>query len=138
MPSETKKVIIVEDEPAAADLFEEMLRISAYEVIKIHSSASALSIIRRELPDVVLLDLMMPDISGLEVLRFLRREPGLRQIPVVIVSAKTLPSDIRTGMEAGATAYLTKPVGLDKLRNTVRDVLREAEAGDDQLMREDE
>jgi len=138
MPSETKKVIIVEDEPAAADLFEEMLRISAYEVIKIHSSASALSIIRRELPDVVLLDLMMPDISGLEVLRFLRREPGLRQIPVVIVSAKTLPSDIRTGMEAGATAYLTKPVGLDKLRNTVRDVLREAEDGDDELIAEDE
>jgi len=138
MTSETKKVVIVEDEPAAADLFEEMLRISQYEVIKIHSSASALSIIRRELPDVVLLDLMMPDISGLEVLRFLRREPGLQQIPVVIVSAKTLPSDIRTGMEAGATAYLTKPVGLDKLRNTVRDVLRKAEDPDSELLLEDE
>jgi len=118
-----KKIIIVEDEPAAADLFEEMLRHSQYEVIKIHSSISALTVIRREMPDVVLLDLMMPDISGLEVLRFMRREPELQDIPVVIVSAKVLPSDIRAGMEAGATAYLTKPVGLDKLRQTVRDVI---------------
>jgi len=126
MPSETKKIIIVEDEPDAADLFEEMLRTSQYQVIKIHSSISALSIIQAELPDVVLLDLMMPDISGLEVLHFMRREPDLQQIPVVIVSAKTLPSDIRTGMDAGATAYLTKPVGLDELRETVKRVMRAA------------
>jgi len=127
MPSETKKIIIVEDEPDAADLFEEMLRTSQYQVIKIHSSISALSIIQAELPDAVLLDLMMPDISGLEVLHFMRREPELQQIPVVIVSAKTLPSDIRTGMDAGATAYLTKPVGLDELRETVKRVMRAAD-----------
>lgn len=127
MPSETKKIIIVEDEPDAADLFEEMLRTSQYQVIKIHSSISALSIIQAELPDAVLLDLMMPDISGLEVLHFMRREPDLQQIPVVIVSAKTLPSDIRTGMDAGATAYLTKPVGLDELRETVKRVMRAAD-----------
>ena len=65
----------------------------------------------------------MPDVSGLEVLRFMRREPGLRGVPVVIVSAKTLPSDIHTGMEAGATAYLTKPVDLNTLLKTVRKVI---------------
>jgi len=127
MTPAAKKIVIVEDEPAAADLFEEMLRINEYEVIKTHSGGGALSLIQTEMPDAVLLDIMMPDISGIDVLRFMRREPSLEQIPVVIVSAKALPSDIRTGMEAGATAYLTKPVGLDELRQTVRDVLQAAQ-----------
>ena len=126
MTPAAQKIVIVEDEPIAADLFEEMLRVDRYEVIKTHNGGGALSVIQTERPDAVLLDIMMPDISGIDVLRFMRREPGLEHIPVVIVSAKALPSDIRTGMEAGATAYLTKPVGLDELRQTVQDVLRAA------------
>ena len=122
------KIVIVEDEPDAANLFEEMLRIDNYDVIKTHSGGGALAVLQTERPDAVLLDIMMPDISGIDVLRFMRREPSLMHIPVVIVSAKALPSDIRTGMEAGATAYLTKPVGLDELRQTVRDVLHAAPA----------
>jgi DNA-binding response OmpR family regulator len=127
MTSAPRKIIIVEDQPDVADLFEEMLSIDGYQVIKIHSSTGALSVIRAELPDVVLLDIMMPDVSGLEVLRFMHREPGLQQIPVVIVSAKTLPDDIRTGLEEGATAYLTKPVDVGLLRRTVAGVIRAAD-----------
>ena len=123
MTSAPKRIIIVEDQPDVADLLEEMLSIDGYQVIKIHSSTGALSVIRAELPDVVLLDIMMPDVSGLEVLRFMRREPGLQQIPVVIVSAKTLPEDIRTGFDSGATAYLTKPVDVGLLRRTVARVI---------------
>jgi DNA-binding response OmpR family regulator len=123
MTSIPKKIIIVEDQPAIADLLEEMLSIDGYQMIKIHSSTGALSVIRAEKPDAVLLDIMMPDVSGLEVLRFMRREPGLQQIPVVIVSAKTLPADIRAGLEAGATVYLTKPVDVNKLRRTVAGVI---------------
>ena len=127
MTTSPKKIIIVEDQLEVADLLEEMLALDQYQVVKIHSSGGALSVIRSEKPNVVLLDIMMPDVSGLEVLRFMRREPGLEQTPVVIVSAKTLPSDIRTGLEAGATAYLTKPVDIEKLRETVADVIRKAE-----------
>ena len=126
MTPPARKIIIVEDQPDVADLLEEMLTIDPYEVIKIHSSGGALSLIRAEKPDAVLLDIMMPDVSGLEVLRFLRREPGLRQIPVVIVSARTLPEDIHTGLEAGATAYLTKPVDVNLLRETVARVIQAA------------
>jgi len=127
MKAVPKKIIIVEDQLDVADLFEEMLSMDGYQVSKIHSSTGALSVIRVEKPDVVLLDIMMPDVSGLEVLRFMRREPDLQLIPVVIVSAKTLPADIRKGLEAGATAYLTKPVDIDKLRRTVARVIRVAE-----------
>jgi len=131
MTSTPKKIIIVEDQPAVADLLEEMLSIDKYQVSKIHSSGGALSVIRTEKPDVVLLDIMMPDVSGLDVLRFMRREPDLQQIPVVIVSAKTLPADIRMGLEAGATAYLTKPVDIGVLRKTVAGVIQAAEQPDD-------
>jgi len=124
-----KKIIIVEDQTEVADLLEEMLNIDGYQVIKIHSSTGALSEIQAENPDVVLLDIMMPDVSGLEVLRFMRREPGLQEIPVVIVSARTSSSDIHTGLEAGATAYLTKPVSVGTLRETVAQVIREAKGG---------
>jgi len=138
MTSEPKKIIIVEDQPDVADLLEEMLSIDSYQVIKIHSSGGALSVIQVEKPDVVLLDIMMPDVNGLDVLRFMRREPALQQTPVVIVSAKTLPEDIRMGLEAGATAYLTKPVDINKLRKTVAGVIRiEAGANADPILDKD-
>lgn len=119
-----KKIVIVEDQPEVADLLEEMLSIGSYQIVKIHSSTGALSTIRAEKPDLVLLDIMMPDVPGLEVLRYMRREPDLQKTPVVIVSAKTLPADIRTGLEAGATEYLTKPVDVEVLRSTVAQVLQ--------------
>jgi len=134
----SKKIIIVEDQPDVADLFEEMLSVDGYQVIKIHSSTGALSVIQAENPDLVLLDIMMPDVSGLEVLRFMRREPGLQQIPVVIVSAKTLPEDIRTGLEAGASVYLTKPVDLEVLLKTVAGVVHKADDPNANPMTDDE
>ena len=130
MTSVPKKAIIVEDQPDIADLLEIVLSMDEYQVVKIHSSTGALSVIRAENPDVVLLDIMMPDVSGLEVLRFIRREPELQKTPVVIVSAKTLPADIRKGLEAGATAYLTKPIDMEKLRETVAQVIRASEDAD--------
>ncbi len=114
-----KTVLVVEDEPDAAELFAEMMRVNGYRVIKMFSSAPAIGMIAQEKPDVVILDVMMPDVSGLEVLKFIRREPDLMHIPVIVVSAKSMPSDIKTGMEAGASVYLTKPVGYLDLKQAV-------------------
>ncbi|MBI3166263.1 MAG: response regulator [Anaerolineales bacterium] len=121
-----KTVMIIEDEADAAELFSEMMRINGFRVIKMFSSAPAIPIINQEKPDVILLDVMMPDISGLEVLRYIRREPELSAIPVIILSAKSMPGDIKTGIEAGASLYLTKPVGFQDLKNAVELVLSEA------------
>ncbi len=121
-----KTVMIIEDEPDAAEMFAEMMRVNGYRVLKMFSSAPAIPMIAQEKPDVILLDIMMPDISGLEVLRFIRREPELLSIPVVIVSAKSMPSDIRTGLDAGASVYLTKPVGFLDLKRAVEQVLQKA------------
>lgn len=125
MIADQKTVIVVEDEPDAAELFAEMMRVSGYRVLKTYSSTPAISLIAKEHPDVVILDIMMPDISGLEVLRFMRRDPMLKDTPVIVVSARSMPSDIKEGLEAGATIYLTKPVGYLDLRKSVDLVMQE-------------
>jgi CheY-like chemotaxis protein len=121
-----KTVMIIEDEADAAELFGEMMRLNGFRVIKMYSSAPAIPMIAQERPDVVILDIMMPDISGLEVLRYMRREPDLSHIPVIVVSAKSMPGDIKTGLEAGASLYLTKPVGFLDLKQAVEQVLNKA------------
>lgn len=128
MPEDQKTVIVVEDEPDAAELFAEMMRVSGYRVLKTYSSTPAISLISKEQPDVVILDIMMPDISGLEVLRFMQRDPKLKSIPVIVVSARSMPSDIKEGLEAGATLYLTKPVGYLDLKKSVDQVLQESQS----------
>jgi CheY-like chemotaxis protein len=121
-----KTVMIIEDEADAAELFGEMMRLNGFRVIKMYSSAPAIPMIAQEKPDVIILDIMMPDISGLEVLRYMRREPDLSRIPVIVVSAKSMPGDIKTGLEAGASLYLTKPVGFLDLKQAVEQVLQKA------------
>jgi len=117
--TDPKTVLIVEDEPDAAELFAEMMRVNGFRVLKSFSSTPAIDMLASDHPDLVILDLMMPDVSGLEVLRFMRREPNFKDIPVIVVSAKSMPTDIRSGMEAGASAYLTKPVGYLDLKQAV-------------------
>ena len=131
MTEDQKTVIVVEDEPDAAELFAEMMRVSGFRVLKTYSSTPAISMIAQEKPDVVILDIMMPDISGLEVLRFMRREEQLMDIPVIVVSAKSMPSDIQEGLEAGATIYLTKPVGYLDLKKAVEEVMQGSESDSD-------
>jgi DNA-binding response OmpR family regulator len=123
MTANQKTVMIIEDETDAAELFGEMMRVNGFRVIKMFSSTPAIPMIAQEKPDVILLDIMMPDISGLEVLRFMQREPELAKIPVIVVSAKSMPSDIKSGLEAGAAVYLTKPVGFQDLKQAVEKVL---------------
>ena len=121
-----KTVMIIEDEPDAAEMFAEMMRVNGFRVIKMFSSAPAISMIAQEKPDLIILDVMMPDISGIEVLRYMRREPELTSIPVIVVSAKSMPSDVKVGIDAGASIYLNKPVGFLDLKQAVEQVFQKA------------
>ena len=123
MTSPEKTVLIIEDEADAAELFAEMMRVSGFRVLKTSSSTPALSLIAAEKPDLIILDIMMPEVSGLDILRQMRQGSTLAAIPVVVVSAKSMPADIRVGMEAGASTYLTKPVGFLELKEAVERAL---------------
>ena len=117
------KIVIIEDEPDTAEMYAEMMRISGYEVVKYYGGLSAVAHLADQDPDAVILDLMMPDLSGLEVLNYIKEKPDLSDLPVIIVSAKTMPEDVEKGLRAGAVAYLTKPVSFADLRVAIDDAV---------------
>jgi CheY-like chemotaxis protein len=114
-----KTVLIVEDEVDTAEMFAEMMRVSGYEVLKSYGGKQALGVISNKKPDIVVLDLMMPGFSGLDVLKFMRRDPRLDYIPVIVVSARNVEEDIQSCLEAGASYYLTKPVSFEQIMDAV-------------------
>lgn len=123
MITNSMNVVIIEDEPDTAEMYAEMLRLSGYNVVKYFGGLAAVAQILDQKPAAVVLDLMMPDLSGLEVLNYIKSQQDLTKIPVIIVSAKTLPEDIEAGLKAGATAYLTKPVSYSKLKTAIDDAI---------------
>ena len=123
MPAIQRTNIVVENEQDASEMFAEMMHVSGFRVLKAFGSSSAMNMINKEEPAAVILDIMMPDFSGLEVLWYMRREPNLAAIPVVVVSTKSMPADFQSGLEAGASVYLTRPVGCSDLKNAVDTVL---------------
>jgi DNA-binding response OmpR family regulator len=127
--SDPRTILVVEDEPDTAEMFAEMMRLSGYRVVKAYGSQSALAQLAKEMPDAVVLDVMMPDVSGLEVLSQMRQDPRVKDIPVIMVSAKSLPSDIKRGLDMGASVYLTKPVAFLDLKKAVENAILKREAG---------
>jgi two-component system OmpR family response regulator/two-component system alkaline phosphatase synthesis response regulator PhoP len=109
-------IVIVDDELETIEMFSEMLRVMGYSVVKSIGGSRAAAVIADARPVAVLLDMMMPDVSGLEVLDALRRDPRLARVPVVVVSAKGMPIDVRKGLTAGAAGYLVKPVAFLDLK----------------------
>lgn len=126
MDKDAFKIVIIEDEPDTAEMYAEMMRISGYKVVKYYGGLSAVAQLVEQEPTAVVLDLMMPDLSGLEVLDYIKAQPSLSDIPVIIVSAKTMPEDIKTGLQAGATAYLTKPISFSELKLVIDQAVSQA------------
>lgn len=122
-------VIIVEDEPDTADMFAEILRIQGYRVKKAYGGTAGIDLITRETPDAVVLDLMMPDVSGLEVFRFMRRDPGLENVPVVVVSGRPMPEEMLDAQWKHTTLYLMKPIGVSELTDAIKHVLENSKPG---------
>ena len=111
------RILIVEDHPIIAELVETRLRIEGMEPIKCPGGREALEILGSQPLDAVILDIMMPDVDGYEVLRQIRARPATRDLPVIFLTAKSTPADIEKGLAMGANYYITKPFsGLDLVR----------------------
>lgn len=123
MNAKTRMIAIIEDEPETAEMFAEMMRVGGYRVIVSEGGSKAIPLIRVARPEAIILDLMLPDFSGLQILEHLQEDPELARIPVIIVSALSLPGDIELGLKAGAVAYLTKPVSFIELKEAVDKVI---------------
>ena len=118
------RVLFVDDIPVNVRLLEAKLAAEYYDVITANSGAEALELIKSEPPDIVLLDVMMPEMDGFEVCRRIRAEPATALLPVIMVTALNEQSDRVTGLEAGADDYLTKPVRDLALFARMRSLLR--------------
>ena len=124
MSAKEKTILIVDDELEISELFSEMLTLSGFQVRSSHHYHHAIDSINTSPPDGIVLDVMMPGISGLEVLNFVRTHPKYRDIPVIIVSSKGFPVDIEAGVNAGANFYLTKPVSFPDFTQAVQNALQ--------------
>ncbi|HXC49480.1 MAG TPA: response regulator transcription factor [Candidatus Limnocylindrales bacterium] len=117
-------ILVVEDEDDIAELIRYNLEKQHYVVTTVASGEKGLEAARRKPPDLVLLDLMLPGMDGLEVCRSLKSDPLTKDIPIVMVTARGEESDIVAGLELGAEDYVTKPFGIKILLARVRAVLR--------------
>ena len=118
-----EKVLIVDNDRASRDLVRAILKSVRCEIIEASHGQQGLDMLRQEQPDLVLLDLDMPGLDGLEVVKKIREDPTLVNLPVVAVTAFAMDRDREKAMEAGFTAYITKPVRAAALRQQVRQLL---------------
>jgi two-component system alkaline phosphatase synthesis response regulator PhoP len=134
----TERVLVVEDEEDIAELVRYNLETAGFAVTVAATGEKGLAAVEQVAPDVVLLDLMLPSIDGLEVCRRLRASPTTASVPIVMVTARGEEADVVRGLELGADDYVTKPFSPKVLVARVRSVLRRkrgAEAGEDEPLR---
>ena len=124
MTIEQKRVVCIEDEPEMIDLVRLILGRKGFKVIGANGGIEGLEIVRREKPDIILLDLMMPDMDGWEVYQQIKADSELRSIPVVVVTAKAQSIDKVLGLHiAKVDDYITKPFGPQELLESVEKIL---------------
>jgi two-component system alkaline phosphatase synthesis response regulator PhoP len=117
----SKKILVIDDEPKIVEICQDYLRAAGFEVVSAGDGLQGLTTARREKPDLVVLDLMMPGMDGLDVCRGLRREGNT---PIIMLTARVEESDKLVGLELGADDYITKPFSPRELVARVRVVLR--------------
>ncbi|MCB1044548.1 MAG: response regulator [Acidobacteria bacterium] len=120
----SQRVLIVEDEEDIAQLLAYNLRRDAFDVITADNGREALDRVMTDQPDLILLDLMLPEVSGIDVCRKLKTDQRTRDIPIIMLTARSEEADMVTGLEMGADDYITKPFSPRVLMARVRAVLR--------------
>lgn len=129
MPSMKAKILVVDDEPDALELIDVNLRAAGFEVILADDGREALQKARAIMPDLIVLDVMLPETDGLEVCKTLRRENATARIPIIMLTARAAEMDRVLGLELGADDYITKPFSPRELILRVRNLLERASAG---------
>lgn len=121
--NEKKKILVAEDEPDIRDLIAISLRYADYEVIEAIDGKEAVEKAVGELPDLILLDVRMPNMNGYEACHLLKARDSTREIPVIFLSARGQEAEIKRGLELGAEEYILKPFAPDELYRRVGSIL---------------
>jgi two-component system alkaline phosphatase synthesis response regulator PhoP len=129
-----QRILVVDDDKEVVRLMRGYLEQSGYDVLVAYNGESALHIVRRECPDLVLLDLMLPDRDGWDITRMMRNDPNLMHTPIIMLTARVSDTDKIVGLELGADDYVTKPYNPREVVSRVRARLRVQGRGQDSLL----
>ena len=122
--SASKKVLVVEDNELNMKLFNDLLEANGYEVIQTRDGLSALDLARQHRPDLILMDIQLPEVSGIEVTKWLKEDDELRVIPVIAVTAFAMKGDEQKIREGGCEAYISKPISVVSFLQTIDSYLK--------------
>jgi two-component system cell cycle response regulator DivK len=120
-----KRILIVEDNELNMKLFNDLLEAHGYKTVQTRSGAEAVELARLHKPDLILMDIQLPEISGLQVTQWIKDDENLRHIPVIAITAFAMKGDEEKIRQGGCEAYLSKPISIVKCLETVRDYLHE-------------
>ncbi len=118
-----KQILVVEDNPLSLVLMKQLLRANGYEILETPAGLQAIEIARDEQPDLILMDVRLPDICGLDATRLLKQDDLTKTIPIIAVTALATPEQKKEALESGCDAYLAKPITLDNLLRTIESFL---------------
>ena len=123
---QTKTVLIVEDNELNMKLFHDLLEANGYRVLQTRDGLSALDLARHHMPDLIIMDIQLPEVSGIEVTKWLKEDDELKSIPVIAVTAFAMKGDEERIREGGCEAYISKPISVSMFLDTVRQFIGEA------------
>lgn len=124
--SKQARVLVADDDEDILTLVKAVLERAGHEVIAVQDGAQALASLRSQKPDLAVLDISMPELDGLEVLRRVRDDDGIRALPVILLTAKAQEADVERGYAAGASAYVKKPFSPRELAERVESLLAQS------------
>ena len=113
-------VLLAEDDEAISFMLTDYLEAAGYHVVPAQDGAEAIAVAQQTAPDIVLMDIQMPRMDGLQAIRSLREDPAFRKTPIIALTALAMPGDRERCLEAGADDYVGKPVGLKELDQTIQ------------------
>lgn len=124
-----RTVLIVEDNPMNMELASDLLEMAGYQVVTSDTAVGGIQLARERMPDVVLMDIALPDMDGLAATRQMKEDPRLNHIPVIALTAHAMGGDEKKALDAGCDAYITKPIDTRAFVKSVDEVLARYEVG---------
>jgi len=121
-----KKVMIVEDNELNMKLFHDLLHTQNYETIETSNGLDAVELARQHMPDLILMDIQLPEVSGLDVTKWIKEDDALKMIPVIAITAFAMKGDEERIRQGGCEAYISKPISVSKFLETIRSYLGDA------------
>jgi two-component system cell cycle response regulator DivK len=119
-----KKILIVEDNELNMKLFNDLLESSGYETRQTREGLKAISIAKKFLPDLILMDIQLPEVSGLEVAKWIKDDDNLSNIPIVAITAFAMKGDQERILDGGCEAYLSKPISISTFLDTIGNLIK--------------